>query len=59
MQRETLISKLHQQKTVIKNLEKKGVCLNEMQDVEMKELMSACESEIMKSFPDPNSFQLF
>ncbi|CAC5389786.1 THAP9 [Mytilus coruscus] len=72
MSRHELITKIHQQKDKITTLQSeidktqrkfqrevssRGVTLDFCQSLEMQDTMAACSTEIMKAFPDANSYQ--
>jgi hypothetical protein len=72
MDRNQLLLKLNEQKNVIKDLQKEnarlmrqvdkyirddGIKMDKERSLEFSDLMSSCESEVMKAFPDSNCFQ--
>lgn len=72
MPRCILLKKLEQQREQISSLQdqvaklerklkrkisSEGVTLDKVQDLEMRDLMASCEQDVMKAFPDANSYQ--
>ncbi|XP_060571179.1 uncharacterized protein LOC132729426 [Ruditapes philippinarum] len=72
MDRNQLLLKLNEQKNVIKDLQKEnarlmrqvdkyirddGIKMDKERSLEFSDLMSSCESEVMKAFPNSNCFQ--
>ena len=40
-----------------RNIREEGVKMGKEQSLEFSDLMSSCESEVVKAFPDSNCFQ--
>lgn len=72
MTKEMLVKKVYQQKDEIQSLESEisklkrqykneilenGICLDNVQSMEIKDLMSTCHNDMVSAFPDGNSFQ--